>query len=68
MFPGMIISNMNKDWTITAFNGSSSQLTLTIMLGVALVFVPIVICYQFWMYRTFAGPVTREDLQDDHSY
>jgi cytochrome d ubiquinol oxidase subunit II len=68
MFPGMIISNMNKDWTVTAFNGSSSQLTLTIMLGVALVFVPIVICYQFWMYRTFAGPVTREDLKDEHSY
>jgi cytochrome d ubiquinol oxidase subunit II len=68
MFPGMIISSLDPAWTITAFNGSSSQLTLTIMLGVALVFVPIVICYQFWMYRTFAGPVTREHLKDEHSY
>jgi cytochrome d ubiquinol oxidase subunit II len=68
MFPGMIISSMDPAWTITAFNGSSSQLTLTIMLGVALVFVPVVICYKFWMYRTFAGPVTREHLKDDHSY
>jgi len=68
MFPGMIISSMNPAWTVTAFNGSSSQLTLTIMLGVALVFVPIVICYQFWMYRTFAGPVTHEHLKDEHSY
>jgi cytochrome d ubiquinol oxidase subunit II len=68
MFPGMIISSMNPAWTITAFNGSSSQLTLTIMLGVALVFVPIVIGYQFWMYRTFAGPVTRAQLRDEHSY
>ena len=68
MFPGMVISNMNPAWTITAFNGSSSQLTLTIMLGVVLVFVPIVIGYQFWMYKTFAGPVTREHLKDDHAY
>jgi cytochrome d ubiquinol oxidase subunit II len=68
MFPGIVISSMNPAWSITAFNGSSSQLTLTIMLGVALVFVPIVIGYQFWMYRTFAGPVTRAHLQDEHSY
>jgi cytochrome d ubiquinol oxidase subunit II len=68
MFPGMIISSLDPAWSITAFNGSSSQLTLTIMLGVALVFVPIVIAYQFWMYRTFAGPVTRAHLQDEHSY
>ena len=68
MFPGMVISSMDPAWTITAFNGSSSQMTLTIMLGVVLVFVPIVICYQFWMYKIFAGPVTREHLEDDHSY
>jgi cytochrome d ubiquinol oxidase subunit II len=68
MFPGMIISSMDPAWTITAFNASSSQLTLAIMLGVALVFVPLVICYQFWMYKTFSGPVTREHLNDEHSY
>jgi cytochrome d ubiquinol oxidase subunit II len=68
MFPGMVISSMNPAWSVTAYNGSSSQLTLTIMLGVALVFVPVVIGYQFWMYRTFAGPVTRDHLRDEHSY
>jgi cytochrome d ubiquinol oxidase subunit II len=68
MFPGIIISSMDPAWTVTVFNSSSSRLTLTIMLGVALVFVPIVICYQFWMYKIFAGPVTREHLKDEHSY
>ena len=68
MFPGIVISSMDPAWTVTAFNGSSSQLTLSIMLGVTLVFVPLVICYQFWMYKTFAGPVTPEQLKDDHSY
>jgi cytochrome d ubiquinol oxidase subunit II len=37
---------------VTAFNGASSQLTLKIMLGVALVMVPIVLAYQFWTYRS----------------
>jgi cytochrome d ubiquinol oxidase subunit II len=68
MFPGIVISNMNPEWSVTAFNGSSSLLTLSIMLGVVLVFVPLVIIYQFWMYKTFAGPVTDEQLRSEHSY
>ena len=67
MFPGMIISSLDPAATVTAFNGSSSQLTLKIMLGVALVMVPIVLIYQFWMYRLFSHPVTAKDL-DDHAY
>jgi cytochrome d ubiquinol oxidase subunit II len=68
MFPGMIISSLDPAATITAFNGASSQLTLKIMLGVALVMVPIVLLYQFWMYRLFSKPVTSQDLQDEHAY
>ena len=68
MFPGMIISSIDPAATVTAFNGASSQLTLKIMLGVALVMVPIVLAYQFWMYRLFSAPVTDEDLKDEHAY
>ena len=68
MFPGMIISSIDPAATVTAFNGASSQLTLKIMLGVALVMVPIVLLYQFWMYRLFSEPVLPKDLDDDHAY
>ena len=68
MFPGMIISSIDPAATVTAFNGASSQLTLKIMLGVALVMVPIVLAYQFWLYKTFSAPVTHEDLKDEHAY
>lgn len=68
MFPGMIISSLEPAATVTAFNGASSPLTLKIMLGVALVMVPIVLAYQFWTYRLFSTPVTHEDLKDDHAY
>ena len=68
MFPGMIISSMSPEWSVTAFNSASSPLTLKIMLGVALVFVPIVLIYQAWVYVTFSGKVTQAVLDDDHAY
>jgi len=54
MYPGMLISSLNPAWTITAFNGASSPLTLSIMLGVALCALPFVFIYQIWVYKTFA--------------
>lgn len=67
LFPAILPSSLNPAWSLTAtdagIKASSSPLTLAIMLGVALVFVPIVIGYQFWVYKTFSSPVTREDLE-----
>lgn len=69
MFPGMIISSIDPLYTVTAFNGASSPLTLKIMLGVTLGLVPVVICYQIWTYITFSAPVTKDSLaSDEHSY
>ncbi len=68
MFPGIVMSSLNPEWHVTAFNAASSPLTLKIMLGVALVCVPIVLAYQAWMYTVFSGKVTEEDLEDEHAY
>jgi len=54
MYPDLLISSIDPAFSLSAFNSSSSPLTLKIMLGVALVFVPIVIAYQIWVYRFFA--------------
>jgi len=62
IFPNLIPSNPNPQNSLSIMNSASSELTLTIMLGVALVFVPIVIGYQFWVYKTFATPLTEEDI------
>lgn len=68
IYPNMLISSIEPVATLTAFNASSTPLTLKIMLGVALVMVPIVLIYQFWMYRLFSRPVALKDLEDDHAY
>lgn len=68
LYPNMLISTLDPAATITAFNGCSTPLTLKIMLGVTLVVIPIVLIYQFWMYKLLSKPVTDEDLHGDHAY
>jgi cytochrome d ubiquinol oxidase subunit II len=68
LYPNMFPSNLDPKFSLTAHNASSSPLTLKIMLVVALIFVPIVLIYQGWAYKTFSGKVTAEDLAHDESY
>ena len=57
LFPNLFPSSLDTAWSLTAFNSSSSPLTLKIMLAVALVMVPIVIAYQVWAYMFFKHKV-----------
>jgi cytochrome d ubiquinol oxidase subunit II len=68
MFPNIVGSNLDPAASVTAFNAASSTLTLEIMLGVVLCFLPVVIAYQVWVYVRFGGKVTPESLEDGHSY
>jgi len=68
IFPALLPSSLNPAFSLTIENSSSTPLTLTIMLGVALVFVPVVIAYQIWTLRTFRHPVTKEDLDYEEAY
>ena len=68
LYPSLLPSSLDAAFSRTAFNTASSPLTLSIMLGVALVMVPIVIGYQVWVYRRFSDPVTAEMLASEHAY
>jgi cytochrome bd ubiquinol oxidase subunit II len=69
LFPNLIPSSLDAASSLTIYNSSSSQYTLTIMTVVALVFVPIVIAYKIWVYRIFRAKVGLNDvLEDEHSY
>ena len=58
MFPRVMVSSLNPDWSLTIYNASSSQYTLTVMSIVALIFVPIVLAYQAWTYYMFRKRIT----------
>jgi cytochrome d ubiquinol oxidase subunit II len=68
MFPALIPSNIDALYHVTIYNGASSPLTLKIMLGVALTFVPVVIFYQAWVYKVFSFKITDKDLASDEAY
>jgi cytochrome d ubiquinol oxidase subunit II len=60
MFPRVMISSTNPAYSLTIYNASSSQYTLTVMSVVALIFVPIVLAYQGWTYYMFRKRITAE--------
>ena len=53
LFPRVMVSSSNSDWSLTIYNASSSPYTLQVMSIVALIFVPIVLAYQAWSYWIF---------------
>jgi cytochrome d ubiquinol oxidase subunit II len=53
LFPRVMVSRLNPEWSLTIYNASSSPYTLQVMSIVALIFVPIVLAYQAWTYWVF---------------
>lgn len=60
MFPRVMISTLNPEWSLTIYNASSSQYTLTVMSIIALIFVPIVLVYQGWTYYIFRKRISTD--------
>jgi cytochrome bd ubiquinol oxidase subunit II len=69
LFPNLIPSMIDTNYSLTIYNSSSSPYTLKIMTIVAFIFVPIVIAYQIWVYRLLRAPLTVDEVvKDKHSY
>jgi cytochrome d ubiquinol oxidase subunit II len=67
MFPFILPSNINPNSSLTVWDASSSHLTLFVMLICAVIFLPLILLYTAWVYRTLWGKVTKEDVTDpDH--
>jgi cytochrome bd ubiquinol oxidase subunit II len=62
LFPFLMPSSIDPRSSLTVWDASSSQLTLFIMLGATLVFLPIILIYTTWVYRVMRGPVTTTSL------
>ena len=60
IYPALLPSSLGRAYDVTIENAASSPLTLKIMLGVVVVFVPLVIAYQSWVYLIFKDKVGDE--------
>ncbi|NLS27231.1 Cytochrome bd-I ubiquinol oxidase subunit 2 [Sphingomonas sp. S2M10] len=63
MFPFILPSAIDPASSLTAWNASSSHLTLFIMLVCTLIFLPIVLAYTAWVYKVMFGRVSGEELR-----
>lgn len=57
LFPNLVVASNDVALNMTVYNSSSSQLSLTVMLIIALIGMPIVIGYTIYVYRAFKGKV-----------
>ena len=64
IFPNLVRASNDASLSLTLFNASASQYSLTILLTVALLGMPVVIGYTIFIYRIFAGPVRVDDVTE----
>ena len=62
LYPNLLPSTLNPEWSVTIYNGSSTGYTLTIMTWASLTLVPLVIAYQAWTYWVFRRRITAEAI------
>ncbi|WP_105654456.1 cytochrome d ubiquinol oxidase subunit II [Cronobacter dublinensis] len=65
MFPFIMPSSTMLNASLTMWDATSSQLTLTVMTYVAAVFVPTILLYTTWCYWKMFGRITKEHIESN---
>lgn len=68
LFPFVLPSSLDSQSSLTLWDATSSHLTLGIMLGVVVVFLPLILLYTSWVYHVMRGKVSEQTIrQNNHS-
>lgn len=62
LYPRVMPSTTDPDFSLTIFTASSTPYTLGVMTIVAAIFTPVVLLYQAWTYWVFRARIGREDI------
>jgi cytochrome d ubiquinol oxidase subunit II len=62
LYPNVMPSTTSAAFDLTVHNASSTPYTLRVMTWVALIFTPIVLCYQAWTYWVFRKRIGTDNL------
>jgi cytochrome bd ubiquinol oxidase subunit II len=62
MYPNLLPSTLDPDWSVTIYNGSSTAYTLKIMSWASLTLLPLVMIYQGWTYWVFRRRITADAI------
>jgi cytochrome d ubiquinol oxidase subunit II len=64
LFPNVMPSSLNEEWSLTVTNASSSPYTLKIMTWCAGIATPVVLLYQSWTYWVFRKRIGTQHIAD----
>ena len=64
LFPDVMPSTTDAAYSLTTTNASATEYTLKVMTVVALIFTPIVLCYQAWTYWVFRKRIADHHIPD----
>ncbi|MFF9162419.1 cytochrome d ubiquinol oxidase subunit II [Streptomyces longwoodensis] len=64
LFPNVMPSTLNEQWSLTVTNASSSPYTLKIMTWLAAIATPLVLLYQGWTYWVFRKRIGTQHIAD----
>lgn len=68
IYPDLLPSRLDPALGLSVYNSSSSPYTLRLMAWVAIVFLPVVIGYQWWVHRVFRAPLSPGELSKSGLY
>jgi len=61
LYPTLLLSTINPEYSVTIYNAASSQKSLGIMLTIVAIGAPLLGAYFFFLYKTFNGKVKLDD-------
>lgn len=65
MFPFIMPSSSDPISSLTAWDATSSEHTLFLMLVAAIIFVPIILFYTSWVYKIMRGKLTAARIEEN---
>ena len=63
LFPFLMPSSSRPDHGLTVWDASSSARTLSLMLVLVIIFLPIVLAYTAWVFHVLRGRITLEVIR-----
>ena len=62
LYPNLVPSTLDEQWSVTIYNASSTPYTLKIMTWVTAFFAPLTVVYQAWTYWVFRQRISAERI------
>lgn len=63
LYPRIMVSSLDPNWSLDIYNASSNPLTLKIMTTAMLVILPVVIAFEMWKFHLFRRRITLQEIE-----